>query len=119
MGEEMDTIISLNSVVGIRNPKTMKMLGSVEKEELIVMIDPGATNNFISTRVVQKLGITCEECEKFGVILVNGDEILGQGVCRRVTVHLQGLVIVQDFLSLELGNSDVILGIQWLETLDR
>lgn len=40
IGEEMDTIISLNSVVGITNPKTMKMLGSVEKEELIVMIDP-------------------------------------------------------------------------------
>ena len=76
MGEEMDTIISLNLVVEITNPKTMKMLGSVEKEELIVMIDPGATNNFISNRVVQTLGITCEECKKFGVILGNGDEIL-------------------------------------------
>ena len=92
--EEIDTIISLNSLVGITNPKTMKMLGSVGKEELIPMIDLGATNNFISNRAVRKLGIICEECEKFGVILGNEDEILGQGVCRRVTLHLHGLVIV-------------------------
>ena len=115
--EEKDSIISLNFVVEITNPKTMKMSGKVRKEDSVVMIDSGATINFISNQAIQKLGITCEECGKFGVILGNGDEILGQGVCRRVTIHVQGLVIVQDFISLELGNSDLILGVQWLETL--
>ena len=81
------------------------------------MIDPGATNNFISNQAVQTLRIKCEDCDKFGVRLDNEEEILGKGVCRQVELQIQGLSIVQDFLSLDLGNSDLILGIQWLETL--
>lgn len=34
-----------------------------------------------------------------------------------ISLHLQGIQIIDDFLPLELGSSDVILGIQWLETL--
>ena len=50
--EDNDSIISLNSVVGITNPKTMKMLGRIGTEDLIVIIDSGATNNFISNEAV-------------------------------------------------------------------
>ena len=109
--------ISLNSVVGITNQKTMKMLGTVNSMELIVMIDPEATNNFISVEAVKKLGLNCEESENFGVMLGNGEEILGQGVRRQVELRLQELSIVQDYFALELGISNVILGVQWLETL--
>lgn len=93
--------ISLNSVVGITNPKIMKLLGKVGAHELIVMIDPGATNNFISTRVVQRLGISCEDYDKFWVLLGNGEEIMGKGICRNVQLVIQGLTLVQDFLSLD------------------
>lgn len=51
------------------------------------------------------------------MILGNGDEIVGQGVCWQVCFELQGIVVLQDYLALELGNSDIILGLQWLETL--
>ena len=96
--EEIDTVnISLNSVVRINNPKTMKLLGKIGSEEMVVMIDFGATNNFISNLVVQRLEIPCEACEKFRVILGNGAKIRGQGIRRQVFLQLQGIDVVQDF----------------------
>lgn len=41
----------------------------------------------------------------------------GTGVCRKLELVLQGLLITTSLLPLLLGNADVILGIQWLSTL--
>ena len=45
------------------------------------------------------------------------NSVLGEGICRGITLHLQGVDMVDDFLPLSLGTFDVIFGIQWLETL--
>lgn len=41
------------------------------------------------------------------------------GVCRGVVVSLPQIDIVEDFLPLKLGCTDVILGMKWLETLGK
>ena len=116
--EELTTEVSLNSVVGLSNPKTMKIRGTIDGAEVIVMIDPGATHNFVALSVVQRLGLTVEDSGGFGVSLGNGETIKGRGICRGVNLALEGkLMLCEDFLPLELGTSDVILGVQWLETL--
>lgn len=51
------TEVSLNSVIGLSSPKTMKLIGYIGGESVVVMINPGATHNFISTATVKKLGI--------------------------------------------------------------
>lgn len=48
--------VSLNSVIGLSNPKTMKLRGRVKGREVVVMVDPGATHNFVSKAVVEELG---------------------------------------------------------------
>ena len=37
----------------------------------------------------------------------------GVGVCKAVTLSLQNVEIVEDFLPLELGSFDVILEMKW------
>lgn len=47
----------------------------------------------------------------------DGKAVRGPGVCKGIELHLDGGVVVEeDLLPLGLGNSDVILGVQWLET---
>ena len=43
--------------------------------------------------------------------------VQGAGVCKGITLTLQNAEVVEDFLPLELGSSDVILGMKWLATL--
>ena len=51
LDEEIQEIaeLSLNSLVGLSTPKTMKIRGMIGQREVIALIDCGATHNFIST----------------------------------------------------------------------
>lgn len=110
--------VSLNSVVRLSSPKTLKLIGVIDGNEVVVMVDPGATHNFVSLKAVEKLRIPVTESGGFGVSLGNGEAVEGTGICKGITVVLAGGVVVkEDFLPLKLGNSDLILGVQWLEKL--
>ncbi|KAH9650018.1 hypothetical protein KPL70_026202 [Citrus sinensis] len=109
--------VSLNSVVGLTTPKTMKLKGIIGEQEVVVLIDSGATHNFISLDLVSKMQIPIVKTGAYGVTMGTGAAVKGEGLCRGVTIHLHGIDIVEEFLPLGLGSSDVILGVQWLETL--
>ena len=109
--------LSMNLVVGLTSPKTIKLKGKVCGKEVVVLIDPGATHNFVSYALVKQLEIRLDETGGYGVLLGIGVPIKGKGVCRGVQLLMQGVKTVKDFLPLNLGGSDLILGMQWLETL--
>ena len=69
----------------------------------MVMIDSGATHNFISLKIIQKLENPVDPTEEFGVTLGTGETRLGMGRCRDVEVDLGALSITNHFLPLELG----------------
>lgn len=82
--------ISLSSVVGLTNPKTMKLRGKIQGEEVILLVDPGATNNFVSINTVQKFHLPYSSMLKFGVTLGNGDRIQGEGKCKQLRLRCKG-----------------------------
>ena len=84
----------------------------------MVLIDLGATHNFISEKLIGELKVPMTATTRFGVQLGNGDNIPTQGICHGVRLQLQGIEIIEDFIPLKLGSIDIILGIQWLETID-
>ena len=109
--------VSLNSVVDLTAPKTMKIIGVLRDQAVVTLINPEATHNFISKDLMQKLGLLITKTAAYGITMGTGDSVFGEGICRGIDLHLQGVEILDDFLPLSLGSSNVILGIQWLETL--
>ncbi|PKU61643.1 RNA-directed DNA polymerase [Dendrobium catenatum] len=95
----------------------MKVKGEIKDMEVVVLIDSGATHNFISTQVVDQLGIKLVDTGCYGVMMGTGKIEKGQGICREVRLTIQGIQVREDFLPLELGSTDVILGMKWLQTL--
>ena len=59
--------LSLKSMVGLTSPKTMKLQGEIGSQQVVVLIDNGATHNFISSDLVRKLTIPMEEIRTYGI----------------------------------------------------
>ena len=95
----------------------MKLKGVLRGKEVTVLIDSGATHNFISTDLVRTLELLVDKTGDYGVIMGTGLSVKGEGVCRGIVISLQDIEVAEDYLPLELGSSDIILGVQWLETL--
>ena len=64
--------LSLNSVVNISTPKTMKLRGQIENQAVVVLIDCRASHNFIAADLVEKLGIPRVGTHSFGVLMGMG-----------------------------------------------
>ena len=64
--------LSVNSMVGLSALKTMKLKGKIAHQEVVTMIDYGATHNFILTKLIQKLGISLQATSSYGVLMGTG-----------------------------------------------
>lgn len=111
--------LSLNSMGGFVSKKTLKILGEVGGISVVVLVDSGATHNFISKEIVEKAKLSLTSSTNYGVILGTDEAICAAGVCKGVILTISDITIVHDFLPLPLGSADVILGVAWLETLGK
>ncbi|KFK45075.1 hypothetical protein AALP_AA1G340100 [Arabis alpina] len=109
--------LSLNSIVGISSPRTMKLKGLIQSTPVVVMIDSGASHNFVSTKLISSLGLPIDRSNRYGVMTGTRMIVEGIGTCIELELQIQDVVVKAGFLPLELGSADVILGMQWLESL--
>ncbi|GKC55290.1 ty3-gypsy retrotransposon protein, partial [Tanacetum coccineum] len=109
--------VSLNSVMGFTPNRTMKLHGKIGDREVVVLIDYEATHNFISSKIVEELGLAVSDSGTFNVTLGNGETTRSKGICKGLVVVFPEIQVFEDFLPLELGSTDAILGIKWLQTL--
>lgn len=110
--------MALRSILGFLAKGMMKLKGMLTSKEVLVMVDYSATHNFIHQRIVDELELPLSETSHYEVVVENGVALKGKGICKAVVVVLPNLMIKEDFLPLELGQVDVILGMVWLVTWD-
>lgn len=109
--------ISISSIVGISSSRTIKLRGTMMGRDVVVLIDSGATHNFVSKDLVQELKLSTDKTRGYSVLTAGGVTFTGAGRCSELELELPRCTVTSSFLPLELGSADVILGIQWLETL--
>lgn len=107
-------VMSLQSMVGITTKRTLKVLGKIKNENVVVLIYSGASCNFIGKNMVQALGLPVQQTQEFRVSIGDGT---GQGKCSGVELHIHGVKIDEEYLLFELGTIDVVMGYTWLAKL--
>ncbi|XP_060192625.1 uncharacterized protein LOC132622108 [Lycium barbarum] len=109
--------LSLYSIAGFTTKKSLKVWGIILGKKIIVLIDSGASTNFISRTVAEELDLKQTETKPFVVEVENGQQVKSRGSCKGVELWIDTVRITQDYFLFNLGSADVVLGLEWLETL--
>ncbi|XP_035551124.1 uncharacterized protein LOC118349695 [Juglans regia] len=106
--EELE--ISLAAIAGTPTMRTMRLLGSLCGEQMVILVDSGSSHNFIDSALAAKLQLPIDYSANLKVRVANGQGLNSEGICK--TAQLKVLT-----LCLDLAGYDIVLGVQWLETL--
>lgn len=109
--------LALCSVLGFSTPRTMKLRGKIGEREVVVLIDCGAIHNFVHQQLVEELKLPVTNTTSYGIVIGDGLTLQGKGVCKEIIIELPKVTLLENFLPLDLGRIDVILGMSWLHTM--
>lgn len=114
---EPEPVISLHVLTGIqrRAVRTMQVSVTVGGSSFTALLDSGSTRNFIDIAAAERAGI--KFTEQVRVHVANSDRVTSPGRCSALAVNIGGEGFVLDCLGLALGSFDMVLGVQWLESL--
>ena len=115
--KEITLTISCHSLVGIHTPRTLKIKGYIKKRKVIVLIDFGSTHNFIHSKLAKALNYFIYLAPKFQVMIVDGGTTNFLGKFHKSTLTMGDYVLNSPMISITMGGFDVVLGVQWLQSL--
>eukprot|EP00253_Pinus_taeda_P024425 PITA_24425 len=115
--EEMNPTISCNALAGITTPQTIKIEGQIKKKKVIVLIDSGSTHNFIHCKIAKELNCFLYPAPECQVMVASGGTINCSGKCHNIKLSMGEYVLNSPMLSIPMGGADVVLGVQWRQSL--
>jgi hypothetical protein len=81
------------------------------------LIDAGASNNFIDIAMVERRHLPIVEFEGFLVEVARGRTIACDRYIPQMNLTLGRYTLTQDFYVVNIPDTNIILGVQWLSTL--
>ena len=109
--------ISCNASAGITTPQTLKIEGQIKKKKVIVLIDSDSTHNFIHCKVAKELNCFLYPTPECQVMVANGGTINCFGKCHNIKLTMEEYVLNSSIIYIPMGGDDVVLGVQWLQSL--
>ena len=109
--------ISIAAITGIHQPQTLNIKGHIKNNNVVVLFNTGSTHNFIDVSVAKRLNLFIYPVPNMKVMVAEGKNIKKVGKCHKVKLQIQDYNLELEFYAVPLGGVDVVLGIQWLQTL--
>ncbi|CAA7045917.1 unnamed protein product [Microthlaspi erraticum] len=80
--------ISLYALIGWSAPKTLRISATVNKKNVVALVDSGSTHNFISEKAADRLNLQITRTSPFVVRVANGSPLQCHGQYRDVQVTM-------------------------------
>ena len=117
LGDEKTPKISVASITGIHQPQTLKLKGHIKNNNVVVLFDIGSNHNFIDVSVAKRLNLFIYPVPNMKVMVADGKKTEKVGKCHKIKLQIQDYNLESEFYAAPLGRVNVVLGIQWLQTL--
>lgn len=95
----------------------MKLMGVINGNPIVVMIDSGATHCFVAHEVAAKLELVIDETSILPVRLGDGKDTQTAGLCSQVIMTLGNVEFELAAYVFPVTRVDLILGVTWLAML--
>jgi hypothetical protein len=105
------------SINGVQRFSTFRIRGVLQGKRFTVLIDGGASHNFIDAALVSKRHLPTIEFDGFMVEVQGGSTMPCERYIPQLNITLGRCSLTQDFYVMDLPDTNVILGVQWLSTL--
>ncbi|KAM1679424.1 hypothetical protein TB1_038665 [Malus domestica] len=97
--------------------KTMKVIGSVNGQQVTVLLDSGSTHNFVDSRLLKKFAWHTQPTKPFEVMIADGGKVISSGCCTDAALSIGGYECGVDLYSLPVGGCDIVLWVKWLSSI--
>lgn len=114
MNREICCQVSMQALTGTASGNSMRIISTVGKQVMVMLIDSGSSSDFISEHMVQKLGLAVAVCPSASVKMADGNCIVSDKLVRIVEWWAFDHVFHTDMRVLPLSAFDAILGYDWL-----
>lgn len=104
---------------GKRRSKSLTLLGNIDSEKVTILVDTGSSHDFLHSRIPEHLRLSLTAVKPFRVYVGNGASILCSHMSKATPLTVQGTVFSIDLHILPVHGLDVVLGMEWLESLGR
>lgn len=104
--------ITLYALFGSPSLSTIRVLGRINHQDLVILIVTGCTYNFLDTSIWMLLKLPMPIEDSFEVKIANGTMVKTKGACHAMNLKIQGRKFIMDLNVLSLGGFDVVLGTQ-------
>ena len=95
----------------------MRLEGFILNTPVHVFIDSGADQSFLNPQVATRLALAIDSSYSEAVMVATGPYFRTKGLATDVPVWLQGYAFRCNFHLLAVAGCDMVLGVDWLETL--
>lgn len=113
--EELLMCLSKMAVNGTKGPRTVRLVGKIENQEVLILIDLGSSHSFISSKVACLLKRPGTAIKTASVKIANGAMLQCQRQFSDCPWWVQRYTFHTDLRAIDLGCYVVILVMDWLE----
>ncbi|XP_012702297.1 uncharacterized protein LOC105914588 [Setaria italica] len=111
-----EILMNLSKVAqeGTTHKKTMRLMGTIHNQKVLILIDSSSSNTFISKKMVQYLGCPMQAITTAQVVIADGTKLTTNMVIKNLEWYTQGYTFTTDMRVLDINCYDIILGVDWL-----